>query len=158
MGIKQMQALAGGRRIRRPYIDEINARTPYLPQLYNIKRQEQMHRENWALEQKAMAQQKEFETKRLNMMEEQSREARKRNRTARNLGYAGLGLQAGMGAWNIAGQPSLSDIGSWFSGGSASGLGGVQEASPGQSFGVDDFGGGLYDDIVSEFLDIDFGF
>ena len=40
MSLAQMAALTGGNNFKRPYVEEINARTPYLPSLYGQKKQD----------------------------------------------------------------------------------------------------------------------
>jgi hypothetical protein len=129
MGIPQMSALGGGKGFKRPYVEEINARTPYLPQLYGIKRQEAsrkqqlglnqrrfaQERERLGLERDRLAQEKTFGLARQDLAEQTAHEARKRNRYAQNLGLANIGLAGGFGAYDALGQPSISGIGDWFS-------------------------------------------
>jgi hypothetical protein len=45
MGLTQMSALGGGRGFKRPYVEEINARKRYLPQLYGMKEAETIRNE-----------------------------------------------------------------------------------------------------------------
>lgn len=164
MGLAQMQALGSGRGFRRPYVDEINARTPYLPQLYAQKRSQEHQDRMWGLEQRGLAQNKKFQTAELNLREDMAKEARKRNRLAKNLGYAQLGVAGGLGLYDAMGQPSLSDIGSFFTGSGGGGelldIGGFGVGDPGILPEVEGFGGGGYDlfggilgDAVSEIVD-----
>jgi hypothetical protein len=115
MSLQQMSALGGGRGFKRPYVEEINARTPYLPQLYGMKQQERFRKQQLGLDQRRLAQEKTFGLANLNLQEEAVHEAKKRNKTAQNLGLANIGLAGGLGLYDAVGQPSLSDIGDWFS-------------------------------------------
>ena len=158
MGIAQMGALSGGRKFRRPYVEEINARTPYLPQLYGQKKAQQHRDRMYGLGQRGLAQEKEFGLKELGLREDMAHEARKKNRYAQNLGYANLGLAGAFGAYDAMGQPSISDIGDWFSPSDA--LGGIENLgmwdptgfSGGDTSGGDAFDG-LFNDTISEILD-----
>ena len=89
MGLEQIGALQGNNRFKRPYVQEINARTPYLPLLYAQKKEDQYRDKMYGLEKQGLA----LESDALD-------EAKKRNKTARNLGYANIGLGAGLGIMN----------------------------------------------------------
>ena len=91
--IGQQYATTGLKRFTPSYTADINARTPYLPNLYNLK-SENAYRE------KAMDQDnKQFQ---LNFMQnEQARkDAKKRNNWATAISLGGLGVSSGLGAYN----------------------------------------------------------
>lgn len=115
MGLAQMSALGGGRGFRRPYVAEINARKKFLPQLYAEKKRQEQSDRMWGLQQRGLAQEKKLGLANLDIQKDIAHEARKRNKLAQNLGFANLGLSGAMGAYDIAGQPSLSDFSDWFS-------------------------------------------
>ena len=169
MGLEQMYALSGGRKFKRPYVEEINARTPFLPQLYAQKKQDEYRDQMYGVEQQKLA-----------MNQEMIEDAKKRNKTARNLGYANIGLGAGLGLlgnWEdiSTGTKSLFDtVGSWikpeeaFPTGSSTPIqapidiatGGFDEyISPilRQLNPVWDIGSGLFEGITGPALDIDWG-
>jgi hypothetical protein len=178
MGIPQMSALGGGRGFKRPYVEEINARTPYLPQLYGLKQQERFRkqqlglnqrrfgqeRERLGLEKDRLAQEKAFGLAQQDLAEQAAHEARKRNRRAQNLGLANIGIVGGLGLYDAIGQPSLGDISDWFSPtggydiGDIGSIAGVTMASGADdlfSGGGEDFfggGGGLMGDILEDWI------
>ena len=100
MGLEQMSAISPGSRYKRPYVDEINARTPYLPMLYQQKKQDEYRDKMYSLDEEKLAQDREFGLKNLDMQRDIQEEAKKRNKLARNLGYANIGLGAGLGVLN----------------------------------------------------------
>lgn len=98
MATGQMRA-TGGRRIRPGYIEEINARKRFLPQLYSLKSANKYRDEL----------QKQTDRS-LGIQEDVFDLNKKRAKTARNIGYTGLGIQGGLGL--IGAYPELKDIGS----------------------------------------------
>lgn len=173
MGLAQMGALTGSNKFKRPYVEEINARTPYLPMLHQQRSEEQYRDKMYGLEKQGLA-----------LESDALKEAKKRNKTARNLGYANIGLGAGLGLLNNfdsikSGVSSMFPTGSAIDVGDA--LGGVSSISPGQDFGgitdsispvwdwadayiepfrqagsaAWDATSGLFDSIVGDSLDID---
>jgi hypothetical protein len=59
MSLQQMSALGGGRGFKRNYVEEINARKRYLPQLYGMKEAERSRKQNLGLQQRGFAQDQE---------------------------------------------------------------------------------------------------
>ena len=94
------EALTGYRKYKSPYVSEINARKAYLPALYNQRRDDKYREQSYNLDKQGLAQNKEFALKNLELSEKAAHQARKRDKLAANLGYAGLGLQAGFGLAN----------------------------------------------------------
>ena len=88
------EALTGYRKYKSPYVSEINARKAYLPALYNQRRDDKYREQSYNLDKQGLAQNKEFALKNLELSEKAAHQARKRDKLAANLGYAGLGLQA----------------------------------------------------------------
>ena len=116
MGLAQMGALSGGQRFKRPYVEEINARTPYLPQLYAQKKTDEYNDKMYGLKEKELAQDREFGLKNLSMMEDAQSEMKKRNKLARNMGYANIGIGTALGAmdnWDSI-KSGISSISSMF--------------------------------------------
>lgn len=162
MGLAQMAALGGSRKMRRPYVEEINRRTPYLPQLYAQKKQKEQSNRMWGLQQQGLAQERKMGLANLDIQRDIAHEARKKNRIAQNLGFANLGLSAALGGYEAMGQPSLSDVGDWFSPsdiydvgeiadfGGEQMLGGFYEGAGGGG----DFwsGGGLYEGALEDII------
>jgi hypothetical protein len=98
MGIAQMSALSGGKRYKRPYVDEINARKGALPGLYAQKKDTAYQDKMFGLENQKLAQNEKFGLANLDLMQDAQNEAKKRNKTAKQLGYANIGLGAALGA------------------------------------------------------------
>ena len=165
MALPQMSALGGGRGFKRPYVEEINERKRFLPQMYANKQNEQYRKQQLGLGQRRLgldrerlAQEKQFGLANLDLAEESAKEARKRNKYAQNLGLANIGLGAGFGMYDAMGSPSFSDIGDWFSpssdfSGDLMNIGGAAFASGG---GGEDFfssgSGGLMGDILEDWV------
>lgn len=80
------EALTGFRKYKTPYVSQINAKTPFLSSLYNLKAQNEYRDKQNELTQRG-----------LDLQEETAHQARKRDRTATNLGYANTALNAGFG-------------------------------------------------------------
>lgn len=102
MGLAQMQALTGGKKIKRPYVEEINARTRYLPQMYATKKADQYRDQSFALQKQNVAQDKKYGLADLSLREDALDEQKKAQKRANKLGYANIGLGAGLGVANIA--------------------------------------------------------
>ena len=94
------ESLTGYRKYKSPYVAQINARKAYLPALYNQRREDKYQEQAYNLDKQGLAQEREFALKNLELSEKAAHEARKRDKLAANLGYAGLGLQAGFGLAN----------------------------------------------------------
>lgn len=98
MGLAQRTAL-GGKRLRPGYVEEINAQKSSLPQLYGLKSAQDYRDKIYEQQQKSFGiQENEFDL------------AKKRAKTAKNLGYAGLGVQGVTGL--ASAYPGLKEIGS----------------------------------------------
>lgn len=176
MSLAQFSALTGGRKFKRPYVDEINARARYLPQLRAQERsdayQDKMYDvslQNLAVRQDALDAQKKAQKK------------------ANRLGYANLALGAGLSGVGLAKDmdwfkpdaaesvdvgTSLADPGNWVDTGPTpagdllqpqnmmpdpyGNL--VQEGDILKNIGGN-IGSGLYDSVVGNYLDFgDVGF
>ena len=184
MGIAQMSALSGGQKYKRPYVDEINARKQYLPGMYAQKQENQYRDKMHSLDTQRLAQDKKFGMANLSLAEDAQKEAKKRNRTAKQMGYANIGLGAGMGVMNnwdaIKGgadsvtsmfpqvpSPSKLGIGTpeSYSGSTVSGMSSPMDwASDNLLDPIKQFGGGLwdagkgiYDSLVGDVFDTDWG-
>jgi len=94
------ESLTGYRKYKSPFVAEINARKQYLPALYSQKREDKYRDQQFGLQEEGLAQNREFSLKNLELAKDAAHQARKRDKLAKNLGYAGLGLQAGFGAAN----------------------------------------------------------
>ena len=107
------EALTGYRKYRSPFVAEINARKQYLPALYNQRRSDLYNKQKYNLEKQGLEQSRQFSLKNLELAEDAARQAKKRDKLAATLGYAGLGLQAGFGlenAFNISDLFGAKDI------------------------------------------------
>ena len=159
MGLAQMSALGPGRKMKRPYVEEINRKKQFLPQLAGLAQEKKYQAERTGLAERRLAQDKKFGLENLRMREEMAHQARKKQRLAQNLGYANLGLQGVLGGYEALGQPSLpslSDIGGWFDFGDdtmdfssgmnlADAMGGMDPVGTGSDW----FGGeGYFGDII----------
>ena len=138
--------LIGGRKLPSTYVAQINARTPYLSALYSQKDADKF-RES----------QQDIAEANLDLAEDAAKQARKRDKLAQNLGYAGLGLGTAFGLaknWD-----AISDIGSSVSSGVGdfvSDLFTPEEALPSAAgaaigFGLDDIGSGALDSLFEGF-------
>jgi len=115
-------ALTGYRKYRSPDIANINARTPFLSSIYGQKKSDAYADKRYDLDKQGLEQEYKFGEQNLDIAKDAAKQARKRDRVSRNLGYAGLGLQAGFGMLNnadtLAGmfQPEdvVTDLGSEF--------------------------------------------
>ena len=157
MGLAQMSALTGGKRFKRPYVDEINARKGYLPQLYAQKSEDKYRDQMYGLQKEGLEHTKTMGLANLDIAQDAAREAKKRNRTAKALGYANIGLAGALGG--IKAYPALKEVGGdimdWASP-AAQTVGGVVSPSSGQDFGeVSQMGGPIdwmsdaYTDYIS---------
>lgn len=153
MGLAQMSAIAPGRKLKRGYVDEINARKRFLPQIYAQKKSDEF-------QDRRLAQ----EDERLGIEEDIAHQARKKNRLAQNLGYANIGLTGALGAYNAAGQPSFDDIAGLFGSGGDDIIGGFGVGDPGMLPGaglssvikpedIFGFGGGIFEGLADEIID-----
>ena len=97
MGTTQMQALAGGKRFKYPYVQEINSRKNYLPQLNAQKKEDTYRNQAFGLERRGLAQNKELALQGLALQEEANDEQKKAQKRANMLGYANMGIGAGLG-------------------------------------------------------------
>ena len=86
MSLSQMAALSGGGTFKRPYVEEINARTPYLPALY-AQREDDDYRDKMH----------DISLDRLALSREELSDQKKAQKRANRLGYANIGLGAGLG-------------------------------------------------------------
>ena len=98
MALSQMYALTGGRRYREPYVSDINARKQYLPQIYEQRDLQKYRDQQYGLQQQGLA-----------LSRDALKEQQDANKRARLMGYANIGLGAGIG---LAGLASDQD---WFS-------------------------------------------
>lgn len=108
MGLAQMSALTGGRKFKRPYVEEINKRTAGLLPMYAQRKEDKYRDEMFGLQQAGLAQDKEFGLADLSLREDALSEQKKARKKANWLGYANIGLGAGLG---VAGLASDND---WF--------------------------------------------
>jgi len=99
MGLAQMFALTGGKRYKRPYVQEINARSRYLPQVYAQKKADEYRDKMYGLEQQ-----------RLGMSQEALDEQKKMAKRAQLYGYANLGVGTGLGLAGLASDKGWFDI------------------------------------------------
>jgi len=99
MGLAQMFALTGGKRYKRPYVQEINARSRYLPQVYAQKKADEYRDKMYGLEQQ-----------RLGMSQEALDEQKKMAKRAQLYGYANLGVGTGLGLAGLAADKGWFDI------------------------------------------------
>jgi len=192
MGLEQMYALTGGGRFRRPYVNEINARKQYLPNIYAQRKEDVYRDKTYALQQQALEQGSNIARKNLAMQQKALDEQKKAQKRANILGYANIGLGAGLGIaglgsdlgwWGKDETPVANDIVSGIGGIGTSPLGEVarsvaQNNVPGTSGITDylgdignavwdpikktgeaawDFGTGIYDSIVGNTIDTDWG-
>ena len=172
MGLAQMSALSGGRKYKRPYVEEINKQTKYLPAIYGQKKEDAYRDKMYGLQ-----------TSSLELQEDALKTQKKAQKRANTLGYINMGVGAGLGA--IDAYPALKEVGKdvvdWFSPTDTfKGIGGVVSPSSGQTFGgltgstspIDLVSGGydvfkkfgeagfgvakgLYDSVVGDSIDID---
>ena len=98
MGLTQMSALTGGRKFKRPYVEEINAQTKYLPAIYGQKKEDAYRDKMHGLE-----------TQRLALSEEALDTQKKSQKRANKLGYANMGLAGAFGA--VDAYPGLKEMG-----------------------------------------------
>lgn len=97
------EGLTGYRKYRSPDVAEINARTPMLSSLYSQRRQDKYADRSFGLQEQGLKQERQFADQNYDLSKDAQKQARKRDRLASNLGYAGLGLQTGFGLLNNAG-------------------------------------------------------
>jgi len=102
MGLAQMSALTGGKRYKRPYVEEINNRTKYLPSLYSQRKQDAYQGKMYGLQKEQAAQNREFGVADLALREDALDEQKKAQKRANTLGYANLGLGGALGFAGLA--------------------------------------------------------
>ena len=110
------EGLTGYRKYRSPAVSQINARKQSLPAIYNLKRDKAYRDKSYDLEKEGLEQSRGFAEENLSLAERAAHDARKRNNLAANMGYAGLGLQLGLGGLN-----NWDTLSGAFSGGESSG-------------------------------------
>ena len=183
MGTTQMQALAGGKRFKYPYVQEINSRKNYLPQLNAQKKEDAYRNQAFGLESRGLAQNKELTQQGLDLQKDAYDEQKKAQKRANLLGYANMGLGAGLGVAGFG-----NDMGWWGKGSEVSkdaiDISGITELGTPSSFinqeaptssgpmdylsdigssiwnplkniggAIGDFGSGIYDSIVGDAID-----
>ena len=92
MSLAQMQALGKGRKIKRGYVDEINARKKYLPALSKLRRDEDYANRMLGLRQRETAQTQKYYDESMDIAEEELETVKRRNKMAERLGYANVSL------------------------------------------------------------------
>ena len=98
MGLAQMSALTGGKKFKRPYVEEINARAQHLPALYAHKSEEEYRDKMHGLE-----------TQKLGLSQDALDAQKKAQKRANMMGYANMGLAGAFGA--VDAYPGLKEIG-----------------------------------------------
>ena len=91
MALSQMYALTGTRRYKEPYVEAINARKQYLPALYQQRSLEDYRNKMYGVQQQG-----------LQLSKDALKEQEQANKRARLLGYANIGLGAGLGVAGLA--------------------------------------------------------
>ena len=97
MGLTQMAALTGGRKYKTPDVEEINAQKRYLPAIYGQKKEDAYRDKMYGLEKEGLAFNKEMSLANFALSEEALKEQKKAQKRANRLGYANIGLGAGLG-------------------------------------------------------------
>jgi hypothetical protein len=98
MGLAQMAALSGGRKYKTPYVEEINARKRYLPQVYAQKKEDKYRDKMAGLQADQLA-----------LQEDALKQQKKAQKRANTLGYVNMGVGAGLGA--IDAYPAMKEVG-----------------------------------------------
>jgi hypothetical protein len=168
MGLAQMSALGGGRKYKQPYVEEINARKQYLPQVYAQKKEDKYRDKMAGLQSDQLA-----------LQEDALKQQKKAQKRANTLGYVNMGVGAGLGA--IDAYPAMKEVGKdvvdFFSPAASEVAGGVTSPSSAQNFGglassaLDmlgtpdvykqfadtgfDVATGIYDNVVGSAIDVD---
>jgi hypothetical protein len=98
MGLAQMAALSGGRKYKRPYVEELNAQKKYLPQIYGQKKEDKYRDKMAGLQSDQLA-----------LQEDALKQQKKAQKRANTLGYVNMGVGAGLGA--IDAYPAIKEAG-----------------------------------------------
>ena len=107
MAITTQGGAVTGRRRPPNYLDIINAQAPYLPYYKEAEDKQKQWQKGHNLEKRALRERTDLENRRLDMTAGHYRDLKKRGRRSERMGWANVGLGAGLGLADLLNTPDL---------------------------------------------------